>query len=125
MPAAATSGQESHPLEPASAPKPLQTDSIDQDAMPDCDEETELLMPAGDSLRSEAEEMPCAGFVSQRVSAFASLSSNRSESLSIPSLSTPKDAPNRGLVSERIRVHQRLISGAAQGVVRAGVKLMK
>jgi hypothetical protein len=115
-PASAKSGQEGILAEHANAPSPPQPHQGVQDAMPDSDEVKELQRPMRgcDSFRSEADEMPCTGFVSQRVSAFTKLASNRSQSFS-----NQNDAPDRGLVSERIRAHQRFISSAAPGEQRA------
>jgi hypothetical protein len=109
-------GQDKIRAQHANAPRPPQEHCQVQDTMPDSDEVKELRVPMRvcDSLRSEAEEMPCAGFVSQRVSDFTNLSiGSRSQSLS-----GLTDAPDRGLVSERIRAHQRFISGVTQKPLR-------
>lgn len=81
-----------------------------QKTMLGSDEAKEQQMPAREcaSLNSHFDEMPSSGCVSQRVSAFSQLSSSTSQSLV-----SVADAPSRGLVSERIRVHQQFICGAA------------
>merc|ERR1711908_94347 len=65
IPTAAPAGPEKNLAEHAKTQRPAQSHCGIQDTMPDSDEIKELQMPihGSDSLRSEAKDMPCAGFV--------------------------------------------------------------